>query len=121
MPTPIHNRKLPNYLRTFRKRAGFTQGDMAFLLGMKTSPHVSRYEHFRTLPSLKTAFAFEVIFRVPAKELFAGVYGEVEREIAARAALLAKDAALEPKRFSPAALQVLRAIAGTQAPGGEHP
>lgn len=111
MPPPVYNRRLPNYLRTFRKKVGLSQSDIAYLLGIKTSAHISRYEHFRTLPSLATALAFEVIFRVPAKELYAGVFNEVEREIVARAGRLVKKATSEPQRFGPGMPELLRTIA----------
>lgn len=39
--------KLTNYLRAFRKRAGFSQKEISFLLGIKSGAKVSRYEHFK--------------------------------------------------------------------------
>lgn len=73
------SRKLQNYLRTHRKRSRLSQDDVAFLLGSRTGARVSRYEHFRRQPTLQTAFAYEVIFGIPAQELFGGLYEEVQR------------------------------------------
>ena len=72
--------KLPNYLRTCRKAASLTQAEVAYLLGSRTGARVSRYERFRQQPQLETVFAYEAIFRIPARELFAGLYQQVERQ-----------------------------------------
>jgi len=106
--------KLPNYLRTHRKRAGFSQEEIALLLGSRSGAHVCRYERFTRQPTLATALAFEVIFRAPAKELFAGVYRNVERRVAARAVLLARKAATHPERLAASKLQALQTMAGIE-------
>ncbi len=112
---PLHGQRLPNYLRTHRKRAGLSQDEIALLLGARNGAHVCRYERFSRQPTLATAFAFEVIFRVPARELFAGVYRKAERRVAARAVSLVKRAAKEPSHFTPAKVDMLRSLAGTRA------
>src|SRR5947207_632290 len=83
-------RKLNNYLRTYRKRAGFSQRDLAFLLGCKNATKVTRYERFVRQPTLRTALACEAIFGAPVRELFAGIYSDVEREATKRAAVLGR-------------------------------
>ncbi len=102
---------LPNYLRTQRRKAGFTQKETAFLIGLKSGDKISRYENFRRLPSLKTVFAYEVISQLPAGELFAGVFELVERETIKRAQELAKK--LEKEHLNPALtrkLEILKAV-----------
>src|SRR2546429_9576493 len=64
--------KLENYLRTYRKRSGLTQREVAFLVGCRNGAQVSRYEKRRRLPPLRTALACEAAFGVPVAELFAG-------------------------------------------------
>jgi transcriptional regulator with XRE-family HTH domain len=78
-------RKLPHYLRHQRKRLGLFQSDIAFLLGTSTGTKVSRYERYSRTPTLETALACEVIFGVPASELFAGLYEKAERCVLSRA------------------------------------
>ncbi len=80
--------RLRNYLRTYRKRPGFTQGETAFLLGCKSGAKVSHYEHFGREPSLKTALACEIIFQKPIREIFPGIYQEVEQKTFEQARLL---------------------------------
>lgn len=82
------SKTLPNYLKTYRRKAGLTQDDMAYLLGCNSGAKVSRYEHFKARPSLTTALAYQTIFRIPAKELFPGIYQKVENEISERVRLL---------------------------------
>lgn len=83
------HRKLQNYLRTHRRRAGLSQEELAFLLGTKSKGKVSRYERYARQPRLTTVFAYELIFGVPARELFAGMFQEIERKTINQAALLA--------------------------------
>ncbi len=70
--------KLPNYFRTHRKRAYLSQNDVAYFLGGQNGSKICRYENFSRLPSPETIFAYEVLFKAPARELFAGVYNRVE-------------------------------------------
>ena len=94
--------KLNNYLRAYRKRSGLSQDEVAYLLGSQTGSKVSRYEHGRR-PSLDTALAYEVIFRlfdIPTRELFAGRYQKVESSIRRRAARLQERIHARPKLSS---------------------
>ena len=76
--------RLENYLRTYRKRSGLTQREVAFLLGSRNGAQLSRYEKQRRLPPLRTALAFEAIFKIPLAELFAGLRESVRRETSER-------------------------------------
>ena len=103
--------KLPNYLRTHRKRLGLSQEEVAYLLGCRNGTKVSRYERHARLPKLHTIFATEVIFGAPVRELFAGLYNEAEQRTRERARGLILR--LEKFPSSPAVsrkLQILRSI-----------
>lgn len=82
--------RLPNYLRRHRKRDGFTQEQLAYLLGCRSSSKVSRYERFLRVPNLETALACEAIFHVPTRELFAGIYQRAQTRVLRRSAILAR-------------------------------
>jgi len=76
---------------------------------------VSRYERRVQRPTLETALAYEAIFRVPAKKLFAGLYHKVEKETMSRAQLLAqKLAPAKAVRVPSRKLAFLRAISSGQ-------
>ncbi|MDQ3816147.1 MAG: helix-turn-helix domain-containing protein [Acidobacteriota bacterium] len=83
------HRTLQNYLRIHRRRAGFSQQEVAFLLGVLSKGKVSRYEHYTRQPRLHAVFAYELIFGVPARDLFAGLFQMIERRTINRAVLLA--------------------------------
>jgi transcriptional regulator with XRE-family HTH domain len=107
---PCH--KLPNYLKTYRKRAGFSQDEIALLLGCKSAGHVSRYERFHRLPSFHTLLAFKVIFQASARELFTGEYQTVEDAVSRQAQRLATRLATEnPDPATVRKLALLRIIA----------
>lgn len=80
--------KLDNYLRMYRKRAGLSQDELAYLLGVKTGTVASRYERFRRTPTLETALVCAVIYDVPVKELFAGVTDKAKKTVTHRARVL---------------------------------
>jgi transcriptional regulator with XRE-family HTH domain len=104
-------RRLPNYLRTYRKRSGLSQDEVASLLGCQSGAKVSRYERFARVPTLENALAYEALFGVPARELFAGVYQKVEETIHKRAQVLAeKINAGKPDRMTRQKLDKLTAM-----------
>src|SRR5262249_30720636 len=72
---------LKNYLRTYRRRAGLSQQEVAFLVGTRHRAQFSRYEKYQCLPPLRIALACEAVLRVPVSKLFAGVSNEVTREV----------------------------------------
>lgn len=80
--------QLPNYLRASRKLLSLSQDEVAFLMGTRSGAKVCRHEQFVREPSLETAFAYEVIFQKPARELFGGLYQRVEQEVATRAKVM---------------------------------
>ncbi len=89
---------LPNYVRSQRKRLGLSQDAVAFLLGVESGAQVSRYENFTRMPTLETALALEIILKKPARELFGGLYRDLEVKVAGRAAVLeARKKSVTPK------------------------
>ena len=63
---------------------GFTQKQVARLLGHQDTSMVSHYEHGRALPPLPMALGLEIIYRVPVAFLFPGIYGELKGRIRQR-------------------------------------
>jgi transcriptional regulator with XRE-family HTH domain len=110
------SKKLPNYLRTYRKHATLSQDEVAFLLGSSKGTKVSRHEHSARVPSIEALFAYEIILGVPLRELFAGTFEGVEERVAGRAgALLAKLVDEAPSRLTARKIVVL----GRLIPGAE--
>lgn len=94
---------LPNYLRSKRKRFSLTQEEVAFLLGAKGMDRggkVSRDENSSRIPTLEAALAYEAMYGIPVRELFAGLYEEVAKEVFSRAKILSyrKSETPDPKK-----------------------
>jgi transcriptional regulator with XRE-family HTH domain len=107
----MSRRRLQNYLRTHRKRSLLSQKEIAFLLGASSGGEVSKHEHFARQPSTRTVFAYECIFGVASRELFAGLFEEVEEEALKR--VLALTHRLEETNTDPRTqrkLEFLRSI-----------
>ncbi len=82
---------LSNYLRSNRKRLALSQEEVAFMLGgtgENKGSKVSRDESFDREPGLRAALAYEVIYGKPVRELFAGLYEQMEQNVAKRAKFL---------------------------------
>jgi len=60
---------------------GFSQKQVARLLGHRDTSMVSHYEHSRALPPLTVALGLEIIYRVPVAFLFPGMYDELRQRI----------------------------------------
>lgn len=73
-----------NALKLYRRRIGYTQQQVAQLLGHKTVSRLSHYENGDTVPPLLTALQLEVVYRVPVAFLFPKIYDELRREIRTR-------------------------------------
>lgn len=110
-------RKLENYLKTHRRRAGLFQEEVAFLIGAKFDSSVSRHEGLGRRPTLETAIAYEVIFRTPVRTLFAGLFERVERETIDRARQLASR--LQAGEAQPASSRKLSALGAVLASARE--
>src|SRR6266481_5732996 len=105
------SRRLDNYLLTCRKAAALSQDEIAFLLGGVSGTKVSRYERRTRVPQLDTALAYEAVFATPVRELFAGRFQKVERQIGRRVRLLVRKVEnAKPDRFTGRKLEMLRAI-----------
>jgi transcriptional regulator with XRE-family HTH domain len=73
-------RRLPNYLRTYRKHSGLSQSELSFLIRLKDKSELSRYERNARQPSLRTALACQEVYGKPVSELFAGLSDSVARD-----------------------------------------
>jgi transcriptional regulator with XRE-family HTH domain len=78
-------KRLRCYLRPQRRRWGFTQKELAFIIGAKSRTIVSRLEHGNRRPSLAAAFALHIVFGTDAADLFPALFAEVEHGVLARA------------------------------------
>jgi len=65
-------------LRSLRIRSGLSQKEIADLLGFRTDSAAFRHECGKTIPDLRAAMGYEVVFRVPISLQFPALYRSVE-------------------------------------------
>lgn len=61
---------MPNSLRKYRKARGLTQKDVSYILGLKSTSSVSRWERGFCIPKLTNIFKLAVLYRTMADALF---------------------------------------------------
>jgi DNA-binding XRE family transcriptional regulator len=77
-------KRIASHIRTHRKKSGFTQHELAGLLGHDNALKVWRHERGITVPPLTDALTYAAIFRVPVGELFPAVQQAVAQNLADR-------------------------------------
>lgn len=76
--------KLPNYIRTHRKKAGLSQRDLGQALGYPDEGQVARHETFDTVPPLEMALRYEAVFHIPVSQIFGGLYESAKASVQKR-------------------------------------
>ena len=99
-----------SYLRPLRRRWGFTQGELAFLLGSKTGEVVSRIEALKQTPTLTAALSCAVIFNTAPVKLFPGLLSDTEQSVLARARELYDELQGKPSKGNRIKLDFLEAL-----------
>lgn len=64
--------KLINHIRAHRKRLGFNQADLAFLMNRECS-NISKNERRFSEPTLRSVIRYSIILQVSVEDLFPGV------------------------------------------------
>jgi transcriptional regulator with XRE-family HTH domain len=78
MSTPA---KQSNDLVNYRERIGFTQNQVAALLGYRSTGLLSTLERGHRFPNLKTALKLAAIYRVPVDFLYSKLYVALRNDI----------------------------------------
>ena len=68
-------------LRTYRRRRGLTQKELARLLLGCSGTNISRIERGLRRPTADTVIAASVLFGVSTEELFPGLYHDIEDRV----------------------------------------
>ena len=76
---------LTAYLRPLRRRYGFTQEELAFLIGIKSRTAVSRIEGSKRKPSLAAVYICALLFNTPPPHLFPDLMSELHEALLRRA------------------------------------
>jgi DNA-binding XRE family transcriptional regulator len=102
--------RFQSYLRPARRRWGFTQREVAFLIGHKTGKTISRIEALKQTPTLHEAFSCGIIFNTAPIKLFPGSLAEAERLVAERANELYEELQGDPSKTTRLKLDFLEEL-----------
>ena len=81
----MKDHRLKSYMRTFRRRTGFTQSELAFLIGCSSGTQISRYERLRREPPFHVFAAYIIISQMSGYELYPAYFQDMEGQVGARA------------------------------------
>lgn len=73
----MHQRHSKDFLRTYRRSAGFTQCEISRLMGFENRSNLSRVERGKRIPKLEQALRYEFLFGVPIEKLVPGLCDQV--------------------------------------------
>jgi hypothetical protein len=99
-----------SYLRPVRRRWGFTQQELGFLIGHRSGKSISRIESLKQVPTLHAVLACAVIFEAAAVKLFPGLFCDVEQAVLARANELYNELQGDPSKSTRQKLDFLEAL-----------
>ena len=74
-------RHIPNRLRKHRKLMGYTQKDVALLLGLHNTNRISRWEKGLCFPSVVNLIKLSIIYRTFPNELYFDLLLELRHEL----------------------------------------
>lgn len=100
--------KLPVYLRTLRRRWGFTQKELALLVPRGRRTRVSDVERGKTPPRADELLAYALIFGVPPEALFRAYADAVADKVVRGCAELEKRFERGEGKATPKKLELLR-------------
>src|SRR5882672_1704021 len=97
-----------NYFRLHRRRLGFTQAELAFLVGYQSESNISRLEQHERAVALAVGFACQTVFGHELHEIYPGLHEEVVEQVTGRMRELYQK--LEQKRPTERTIAKLRAL-----------
>ena len=102
--------RFQSYLRPARRRWGFTQREVAFLIGHKTGKTISRIEELKQAPTLHEALSCAIIFNMAPIKLFPGSLVEAEQLVLIRANELYQELQGDPSKTTRLKLNFLEEL-----------
>ena len=69
--------QIANYLQILRRKSGFSQSELALVLGILSESQLSRHERSACVPGLLAALGYEALFHKSISEIFPVFYRTV--------------------------------------------
>lgn len=82
-------RHIPNRLKKYRSMMGYTQKDVAKMLGIENTCRLSRWEKGFALPNVINLFKLSILYRTLPEELYRDISSEL-RDTLRKSELLIK-------------------------------
>lgn len=76
---------LPQYFKACRKRAGFTQQEVAVLVGLSQGGSISRLEQGKRKATLTIAVSYSIVFGFPLETVMPKLFEEIDTAVRKRA------------------------------------
>src|SRR5579859_3752186 len=83
-------KRIHNHLRKYRKMMGYTLKEVAWLLGLKSTNRLSRWEQGRSMPSVKNLQMLGIIYRTLIDQLYPDQRAKLRTMITEREQILEK-------------------------------
>jgi transcriptional regulator with XRE-family HTH domain len=103
---------LRNYLRSHRKQRQFSQGEVAFLLGLNSQSGVSQHEVLARLPEFKVLLKYELLFDHPVSELYPELRAKARAELLSRVRALLRRLERQSGRATARKVELLTDVQG---------
>jgi len=72
---------IPNNLKKYRRMMGFSQKDVAEMLGMKSASCISRWENGSSIPSWVHILKMSFLYSTLPNQLYGDLWHEVQNEL----------------------------------------
>ncbi len=79
----VGHKRIPNCLRKYRKMSGYTQREVARILGLRNAGMISRWEKGRRMPAPFNMFRLAALYRTMVDALFIDLVRAARRELQA--------------------------------------
>lgn len=96
----MKDKKFLNYAKTHRKKAGLSQNELAYLFGDKSTSFILKTERGNEIPSLSRALSYQILFNLPADQMFFGLSKPLAHDVFKRIAKLSKNLEKQPATAS---------------------
>jgi len=72
---------IPNNLKRYRRMSGFSQKEVATMLGLESTGCISRWEHGTTIPSWIHILKLSFLYSTLPNELYGDLWAQVKQEL----------------------------------------
>jgi transcriptional regulator with XRE-family HTH domain len=72
---------IPNNLKRYRKRMGFSQKEVADMLGLKSASCISRWENGTSIPSWQHMFELSFLYSTIPNQFYGDLWSDIQSRL----------------------------------------